>query len=72
MSKRHLTNKHAVRNNRKHDTLVIMNAEGTPQLSHPNLHFDSAKHAYVTNNRSAIIVGAIIKELTPGERAGKV
>ena len=32
--KRHLTNKHAVRSNRKHDTLVIMNAEGTPQLAH--------------------------------------
>ena len=36
--KRYLTNKHAVRSNRKHDTLVIMNAEGTPQLAHPNLH----------------------------------
>ena len=32
--KKHLTNKHAVRSNRKHDTLVIMNAEGTPQLAH--------------------------------------
>ena len=24
----------------------------TPQPAHPNLHFDSAKHAYITNNRS--------------------
>ena len=23
-----------------------------PQPAHPNLHFDSAKHAYITNNRS--------------------